>query len=178
VTATRSRFALPLLAGLAAACATFRPSGPATPVALEIIDEVRVDLDAPAIVERAVRQRLMARPELELVADPAAPQLRVHLHDVRNAQLPGSDPRLRAPRYRVAVELWAEVQPVASPEGVEPEVLTARAVGEAVYVARAGEIGRLDGAYRTFLSRAAEEAADRVVDILAARLARFTSGER
>lgn len=167
-----------LTAGAAAvllgACAHAPLDGPPLTVRLEVIDQAAIDFDAPALVERAVRRRILARPELALSADSAAPVLRVWLQAIRNDRLPGSDPRLRAPRYRVAVELRAEVP---GAEAV-PEPISASAVGEAVYVARAGEIGRLDGVFRTFLARAAEEAADRIVDLVAAKHRRFTSGAR
>lgn len=140
-----------------------------TPVRLVFSNEAPVELDAPAEVERAVRRRIAARPELVVSSSPDAARLEVRIRDVRGERLAGSDPSLRAPRYRVRVELWGEVrQP-----GREP--LTARAFGEELYVARPGGIGVLDGAARTFIARASEEAADRLVDLIAGQLARLPS---
>jgi len=145
-------------------------AGSRAPMLLRLELDARgiVDVDAPSAVERSVRRRAAIRPELELTADSRAPSLTVRLASIRNARLEG-DPRLRAPHYRVEVRLWAEVR-----DG-RRELAQARSVGKATYVARAGGIERLDGAYRTFVVRAAEQAADRLIDTLAFRLRSFTS---
>jgi hypothetical protein len=167
----RAASRLAVAAALLSACAHAPLDGPPLAVRLELIDQAAVDFDAPALVERAVRRRIQARPELALSGDGSAPVLQIWLRSIRNDLLPGADPRLRAPRYRVAVELSAEV--LLPADARKP--MTASAVGESVYVARPGEIGRLDGAFRTFLARAAEEAADRIVDLIAAKYRRFNS---
>jgi len=123
------------------------------------------------VVERALRRRIAVRPEIELSGPGAAPELIVTIREIRADRLAGSDPALRAPRYRVRVHLEGRIAAETPSEPSRP----VQAVGEDVFVARPGPIGRWDGAYRTFLERAAEDAADRLVDGVVARFT-LTSG--
>lgn len=159
---------LPPLVSLAWACA-HEGAADVEPVRVRLeLEGAEADVDARTLVRRALSRGAPTRRHLELVSDPDAPVLWVRIEEVSNHRLPGSDPQIRAPRYQVRVRLWAEVR---LDDG---DSMAGRALGEERYVAPAGGIERLDGAYRTYLARAADQAAERLLDVLSLRARRFT----
>ncbi len=145
------------------------------PVALHVVDEVRVDVDAPILVDAALRRSIARRRDLTVVSSSSADaRLVVRLLSVDHRFAPTSEPRLRSPEYEIRVRLSGRLE---GSEGRGPVRGPIAAEGRATYIARAGPLERSDGAYRTFL----DEAVNRAVETLLLRVSyeidpRFTSG--
>lgn len=101
------------------------------------------------VVESALREALRARGVRWARGEPDL-DLRVRLTGVRVTLSPFAEPRLRAPRYDVAVGLRADWGSEA-PLQVE---------GTASLLSRPGELPALEGAYRQYLGDAARNAAE------------------
>ena len=128
------------------------------------IVEEALDLDAGAEVDSALRRHLARRTFIRLEED-AANTLVVALSEARVQLAARAEPALRAPRYVVKVALKATLVQ----EDIKPTMSHSFVVaGEDEFTAPAGSIEALDGAQRASLARAADEAADRLVNALVA----------
>ena len=141
-----------------------RGDGPPRTLRIPPIRETAVDLDAGAMVQRSLLLAAGRVPGLVLVsADAPAPALEAELVAVRSGLSPFAEPNLRAAHYRVVVELQGRLV------GLDGRVLFTSAVvhGEAPFYSTPGRIEVLDGAARRALERASEQAAERLVMIVA-----------
>jgi hypothetical protein len=152
-----------LLLGSLASCGysigAGRAPGGLTSLAVETKDQEALDVDAAALVSRAVRRAIARGPSTQLAEEGAEGTLRVRLIEARADLAPLADPRLRAAQYR------AEIRLVATLVRTDGKLLwtSSLIVGEAPYLSTPGALERLDGARRRALERAAEDAADRLV---------------
>lgn len=122
--------------------------------------ESGTDVDAGAYVDAAVRSALARSSSARLVgADAADASLEVTLVGTDSPLQPFADPGLRAAQYRALVSLRGRLISRTGDVLWTSDVIT----GESPYLSPAGRIEVLDGTRRTALSRAAEDAAARLI---------------
>jgi hypothetical protein len=129
--------------------------------------ESGTDVDAGAYVDVAVRGALARSSSTRLVGDDAADaSLEITLVGTDSPLQPFADPGLRAAQYRALVSLRGRLISRTGTVLWSSEVIT----GEAPYLSPEGRIEVLDGMRRTALSRAAEDAASRLIASMNASL--------
>lgn len=122
------------------------------------IEERGIDVDAAAMVARAVRRRVAMGPSTVLEEDRPEAVLSVSLIEAGHALSPMSDPRLRAAEYVAQIRLQGTLSSTAGAALWRSPVV----VGEAHFMSMPGPIESLDGARRRALAQAADEAAERL----------------
>jgi hypothetical protein len=124
------------------------------------IAEGGIDVDAAVYVDAAVRGAIARSTAAQLVGESRSEaRLEVTLVGTDSPLQPFADPGLRAAQYRALVSLTARLISKSGKVLWTSEVIT----GEAPYLSPDGRIEVLDGMRRTALSRAAEDAAARLV---------------
>lgn len=149
---------------LVAGCYTLGAPAPDHPrLFVEVVDDDGIDVDLAALVARSARAAVAARPELTLTSrSDADAVLRLALIPGATGLSPLADPSRRSPEYRVEVR----VEAVLMRDEGEALWSSGALVGEATYTSHPGSIIALDGARRLALSRAADDAAQRVITAL------------
>jgi hypothetical protein len=131
------------------------------------LEESGLDVDVAAYLARAVREAVARSTSTSLVREDAAEvRLEVVLLGASSPLQPFADPNLRAAQYVATVSLRARLVDKRGQVVWTSEVIN----GEAPFLSPQGRIEVLDGVRRTALSRAADDAASRLIASMSAAL--------
>ena len=148
----------------------------AAPVAIRVapVAEPGLDVDAAALVARAVRRAVARGPGTRIAATGAEEiSLEVELLDAGMNLAAFADPNLRAAEYRATVLLRGRLRDPSGAVVWSSPVIA----GESAVLSPPGRVEVLDGARRRSLEWAAEDAADRlVVSVRLAGIPRWRPG--
>jgi outer membrane lipopolysaccharide assembly protein LptE/RlpB len=135
-------------------------------VAVGMVAEDGVDIDAAGLLGSVVRRAVATHPGASLVADEEAEaRLKIKLVNVSGGLAPMSDPGSRAAQYRARITITAQL--------IHRNGTTLwksnQIIGQADYLSVPDDIEALDGRRRTALKEAAVSAGDQLMTALVYR---------